>query len=52
MELIYRLILMLFIHGSVFGQITLRYTDICPGDGIIKQQVDYKDPRREGENVI
>lgn len=35
-----------------FGQITLQYNGIRPGDEITKQQVDYKDPGREGENVI
>ncbi len=52
MKLIFSIILMLFVHGSLFGQITLRYNGIRPGDEIIKQQVDYKDPGREGENVI
>lgn len=52
MKLIFSIILMLFVHGSLFGQITLRYNGIRPGDEIIKQQVDHKDPGREGENVI
>ncbi len=52
MKLIISIILMLFVHASVFGQITLRYNGIRPGDEIIKQQVDYKDPGREGQNVI
>lgn len=52
MKLIISIILMLFVHASVFGQITLQYNGIRPGDEIIKQQVDYKDPGRDGENVI
>lgn len=52
MKFIISIILMLFVYGSVFGQITLRYNAIRLGDEIIKQQVDYKDPGREGENVI
>ncbi|QIK52891.1 T9SS type A sorting domain-containing protein [Dysgonomonas sp. HDW5B] len=52
MKLIISIILMLSAHALVCGQITLRYNGIRPGDEIIKQQVDYKDPGREGENVI
>ena len=35
-----------------FGQINLQHNLLRPGDEIIKQQVDYKDPGRSGENVI
>ncbi|MBF0576275.1 hypothetical protein IR022_09865, partial [Dysgonomonas sp. GY617] len=35
-----------------FGQINLQYNGLRSGDEIIKQQVDYKDPGRSGENVI
>ena len=52
MKLIISIILMLSAHALACGQITLRYNSIRPGDEIIKQQVDYKDPGREGENVI
>ena len=45
-------LLILFNTALVLGQITLQYNGIRPGDEIIKQQVDYKDPGREGENVI
>lgn len=37
---------------SAYGQITLQYNGIRAGDEIIKQQVEYKDPGRDGENVI
>lgn len=46
------ILLILFNTALVLGQITLRYNGIRPGDEIIKQQVDYKEPGREGENVI
>nr|WP_297167131.1 T9SS type A sorting domain-containing protein [uncultured Dysgonomonas sp.] len=45
-------LLILFNTALVLGQITLQYNGIRPGDEIIKQQVDYKEPGREGENVI
>lgn len=45
-------LLMLFSTVLTFGQITLQYNGIRAGDEIIKQQVDYKDPGRDGENVI
>lgn len=35
-----------------FGQINQQYNGLRSGDEIIKQQVDYKDPGRDGENVI
>lgn len=35
-----------------FGQINQQHNLLRPGDEIIKQQVDYKDPGRSGENVI
>lgn len=34
------------------SQITLQYNGLRSGDEILKQQVDYKDPGRDGENVI
>jgi len=37
---------------SVSGQITLKNNPIRQGDEIIKQQVEYKDPGRAGENVV
>lgn len=45
-------LLILFNTALTFGQITLQYNGIRPGDEIIKQQVEYKDPGRNGENVI
>lgn len=45
-------LLILFNIVLAHGQITLQYNGIRPGDEIIKQQVEYKDPGREGENVI
>lgn len=35
-----------------FGQINQQYNGLRSGDELIKQQVDYKDPGRSGENVI
>lgn len=35
-----------------FGQLTVRNNVIRSGDTLIKQQVDYKDPGRSGDNVI
>ncbi|PXV59337.1 putative secreted protein (Por secretion system target) [Dysgonomonas alginatilytica] len=35
-----------------FGQINLQHNGLRSGDEIIKQQVEYKDPGRSGENVI
>lgn len=37
---------------SLFGQITERYNSPRSGDEIIKQQVEFKDAGRTGENVI
>lgn len=34
------------------AQIDIRYNSPRPGDEIIKQQVEYKDPGRDGSNVI
>jgi len=34
------------------GQITFPYNGLRPGDEIIKQQVQYKDPGRNGANVL
>lgn len=45
------LVLMLF-PISLFGQITERYNSPRSGDEIIKQQVEFKDIGRIGENVI
>lgn len=52
MKPIINTILLLSIPVLAFGQINYRYNGIRSGDEIIKQQVDYKDPGREGENVI
>ena len=46
------LILLLLISTMTYGQITQRYNSPRSGDEIIKQQVEFKDPGREGENVI
>jgi len=42
----------LFFTLSTMGQLTSRNNCIRSGDQIIKQQVQYKDPGRDGENVI
>lgn len=36
----------------VSAQIDIRYNSPRPGDELIKQQVEYKDPGRDGANVI
>ena len=47
-----RFMLLMLFPISLFGQITGRYNSPRSGDEIIKQQVEFKDPGREGENVI
>lgn len=43
----------LFLYSiSMLGQLNFSHNSIRPGDEIIKQQVEYKDPGRTGENVI
>ena len=46
------LLILIFCPLLSFGQINLQHNGLRSGDEIIKQQVDYKDPGREGENVI
>lgn len=46
------LLLLFFCPLLSFGQINWQYNGLRSGDKIIKQQVDYKDPGRDGENVI
>ena len=46
------LLILLFCPLVSFGQINLQHNGLRSGDEIIKQQVDYKDPGRSGENVI
>ena len=43
---------MIFCPLLLFGQINLQHNGLRSGDELIKQQVDYKDPGRSGENVI
>ena len=45
-------ILLLAIPLTITAQIVQRYNSPRSGDEIIKQQVEFKDPGREGENVI
>ena len=45
-------LILLFCPLVSFGQINLQHNRLRSGDEIIKQQVDYKDPGRSGENVI
>ena len=45
-------LILLFCPLVSFGQINLQHNGLRSGDEIIKQQVDYKDPGRSGENVI
>ena len=45
-------ILLLSIPLTITAQIVQRYNSLRSGDEIIKQQVEFKDPGREGENVI
>ena len=45
-------ILLLSIPLTITAQIVQRYNSPRSGDEIIKQQVEFKDPGREGENVI
>ena len=48
--------LLLLLSGSfclsISGQITRENNSVRNGDEIIKQQMQYKDPGRSGENVI
>lgn len=46
------LILLILFPISIWGQITYQYNSPRSGDEIIKQQVEFKDPGRDGENVI
>lgn len=48
----FHLLLFLLCPLLTFGQINFLYNGFRSGDEIIKQQVDYKDPGRDGENVI
>jgi len=43
---------LLFCAASLSAQISHRYNSIRPGDELIKQQVVYKDPGRDGANVV
>lgn len=44
--------ILIFCPLLLFGQINLQHNGLRSGDELIKQQVDYKDPGRSGENVI
>ena len=46
------LLILIFCPLLSFGQINLQHNGLRSGDEIIKQQVDYKDPGRSGDNVI
>ncbi|WP_353124141.1 T9SS type A sorting domain-containing protein [Dysgonomonas capnocytophagoides] len=46
------LLLFLLYPNLLLGQINIQYNGLRSGDTIIKQQVEFKDPGREGENVI
>lgn len=46
------LLILIFCPLLSFGQINLQHNGLRSGDELIKQQVDYKDPGREGDNVI
>ena len=52
MEFRFTAILLLSIPLTITAQIVQRYNSPRSGDEIIKQQVEFKDPGREGENVI
>lgn len=52
MKHIFQTAFLLLIPKLVVGQITATYNSIRPGDELIKQQVQYKNPGREGNNVI
>ena len=52
MEFRFTAILLLSIPLTITAQIVQRYNRPRSGDEIIKQQVEFKDPGREGENVI
>ncbi|MDH6310486.1 hypothetical protein M2451_004079 [Dysgonomonas sp. PFB1-18] len=45
-------IFLMFYGVVVSAQINIRYNSPRPGDEIIKQQVEYKDPGRSGKDVI
>ena len=46
------LLILIFCPLLSFGQINLQHNGLRSGDELIKQQVDYKDPGRDGDNVI
>lgn len=46
------LIFILCFVPFAFGQINRKYNAMRAGDEIVKQQIEYKDPGRSGENVI
>ena len=46
------LLILIFCPLLLFGQINLQHNGLRSGDELIKQQVDYKDPGRSGDNVI
>lgn len=47
-----QLILLILFPAFAAAQINLQHNSIRSGDEIVKQQVEYKDPGREGQNVI
>ncbi|MDH6355881.1 hypothetical protein M2132_002231 [Dysgonomonas sp. PH5-45] len=51
MRVVTSVLLALLIY-PVYGQITYSNNHLRAGDEIVKQQVEYKDPGRQGENVI
>lgn len=49
---IFQIAFLFLIPSLAMSQITKNYNGIRSGDELLKQQVEYKDPGREGQNVI
>ena len=52
MKYILNLFILILTSTGVFGQINHQYNSPRSGDTLVKQQVEFKDPGREGEYVI
>lgn len=52
MKHLYFLLFLLFLSLSAFSQLRLNYNRIRPGDKLVKQQVEYKDPGKAGEGIL